>query len=315
MLIKNFINYFINYLSKLEDFGKALQELLIDIGYADFHIFKKEYIIEGILVNETPIHIGTGGQIEPLSPVDNAVIRMRKGRQRIPIIPGSSFKGVLRTYAEIYGIAKQLLPLKIPSTIIEYLVNKGVNESELIDLKCTGDSLANLERLYRRNGVYLKEIIESNNISQNDKEELLKCYINPVIGVFGAPWLASHIIFYDAIPEDPEKVTTRIIRRVAIDRITGSQKPGLLYDIEVVDPAKWRFSIKIINIDLTSNDSRLQVIKNIFATLTNGIMMGGRTSIGQGMIRLEKESLRCREVVVDKQGTKLIDCDPNILSR
>ena len=46
---------------------------------------------------ESPIHIGAGGEsFDPIQ-VDNAVIRDSRGN---PYIPGSSLKGVLRSYME-----------------------------------------------------------------------------------------------------------------------------------------------------------------------------------------------------------------------
>ncbi|MEM1550488.1 MAG: RAMP superfamily CRISPR-associated protein [Candidatus Bathyarchaeia archaeon] len=64
--------------------------------YRDFDSISMLTIIDGTLVNETPLRVGVGG--EPLlgSPVDIVVYRVN-GK---PCIPGSSLKGVLRSLAE-----------------------------------------------------------------------------------------------------------------------------------------------------------------------------------------------------------------------
>ena len=64
--------------------------------YRDFNRIERITRIEGALVNETPLRVGTGG--EPLigAPVDIAVYRI----DDIPVIPGSSLKGVFRAYIE-----------------------------------------------------------------------------------------------------------------------------------------------------------------------------------------------------------------------
>jgi CRISPR-associated protein Csm3 len=59
--------------------------------------FHNKYIVKGVLVAQTPIHIGAGEEgFDPIQ-ADNAVIRDSSGD---PYIPGSSLKGVLRSYME-----------------------------------------------------------------------------------------------------------------------------------------------------------------------------------------------------------------------
>ncbi|GIU71804.1 MAG: hypothetical protein KatS3mg003_1283 [Candidatus Nitrosocaldaceae archaeon] len=60
----------------------------------DFDEFKKEYIFEFMLVNETPLSIGSGH--DPSGILDNPVVRM----DNKPYIPGSSLKGVFRSTVE-----------------------------------------------------------------------------------------------------------------------------------------------------------------------------------------------------------------------
>ena len=64
--------------------------------YRDFDRIKILTIIEGTLVNTTPIRIGVGEQPPLETTVDLAVYRVNG----IPCIPGSSLKGVFRSFIE-----------------------------------------------------------------------------------------------------------------------------------------------------------------------------------------------------------------------
>lgn len=62
----------------------------------DFHRLNLFTKIVGVLVNETPLRIGVGKEPPIGAPVDIAVYRIN-GK---PVIPGSSLKGVFRSFAE-----------------------------------------------------------------------------------------------------------------------------------------------------------------------------------------------------------------------
>jgi len=66
-------------------------------NYKDLNIIKTLYIINGKLVNKTPLRVGGGRFITTWAPVDIAVYRVNG----IPIIPGSSLKGAFRSYVEM----------------------------------------------------------------------------------------------------------------------------------------------------------------------------------------------------------------------
>lgn len=65
-------------------------------GFDNFDRFDVLYEIEGVLVNETALRIGSGRE-EKLGSLDNPVLRDADNRV---FIPGSSLKGVLRSWAE-----------------------------------------------------------------------------------------------------------------------------------------------------------------------------------------------------------------------
>ena len=66
------------------------------MNFKDFHVLSSFTKITGILVNETPLRIGVGREPPIGAPVDIAVYRVN-GK---PIIPGSSLKGVFRSFIE-----------------------------------------------------------------------------------------------------------------------------------------------------------------------------------------------------------------------
>jgi len=56
--------------------------------------------IRGVLVNERPLRIGAGKTSSLGTSLDIAVLRTRLGGNYVPYIPGSSLKGMLRSFAE-----------------------------------------------------------------------------------------------------------------------------------------------------------------------------------------------------------------------
>ncbi|MCX8193679.1 MAG: CRISPR-associated RAMP protein Csx7 [Nitrososphaeria archaeon] len=65
-------------------------------NFKDLDTLKIFTKIEGIIVNETPLRIGVGRDGPIGSPIDSSVYRVNG----IPMIPGSSLKGVFRTFIE-----------------------------------------------------------------------------------------------------------------------------------------------------------------------------------------------------------------------
>lgn len=68
--------------------------------YLDFDRLKTLTVIDGSLINESPLRVGVGREAPLGSSIDNAVLRLKRGTELIPFIPGSSIKGVFRTFLE-----------------------------------------------------------------------------------------------------------------------------------------------------------------------------------------------------------------------
>ncbi|MEM3986474.1 MAG: RAMP superfamily CRISPR-associated protein [Candidatus Methanomethylicia archaeon] len=68
--------------------------------YRDFDKINTIIRIEGILINETPLRIGSGREPPLGSLVDLEVVKISFYGNEIPYIPGSSLKGLFRSYVE-----------------------------------------------------------------------------------------------------------------------------------------------------------------------------------------------------------------------
>jgi len=112
-------------------------------------------------------------------------------------------------------------------------------------------------------------------------------------GIFGSQELASHIICFDAYPTS--EVVTFVKPGIRINRTLASVHPGGLYKEEYIAPGTlFGFKLRIINIDLDDEkDIRAQLLKALLRKMKeHGIQVGGRKSIGAGLVRLRKCTIR-----------------------
>jgi CRISPR-associated RAMP protein (TIGR02581 family) len=228
---------------------------------ADLDRLVISYTIEGEAVNETPLRVGSGKREQYLGPVDNPVMTYMVGGEERPVIPGSSWKGVLRSEAE-----------------------RLVNSSPEIRDKKNWPS-------WRTCNIF--ELAENEQLRKKEEE-------NPcvVCSIFGNTGVASHLYFFDSLPK--EKPTLHVIRRVAIDRVVGSQSPGRLFDVQVVPPeTRWGFKMRIVNIDLKSDTPQAFLLSHLLRQLIDGIQIGGGRSVGYGEIRLVPETLLVKRMRIE----------------
>lgn len=227
----------------------------IDICYP-FDRFVVEYQFNFIMVSEAPISIGGGNNVLG---VDNAIARLNNK----PYIPGSSLKGILRTQAEKF-------------------VRSVYGEDET--LVC--NILTDRERTRK---------MELDQDGQNKYKPCIICEI------FGGPTVASRLKVHNAVVNDViishGRKLTETIRRVSIDRVSGAQAKGRLFDVEYLLPEvemKWSLSLENIDLLTDSNrvDERSKIILNVIeflihSIITRGIDVGGKRSIGYGLLRVK----------------------------
>jgi len=220
--------------------------------------FYNKYIIKGTLVAETPIHIGAGE--ESLDPVqtDNSVIKDVNGR---PYIPGSSIKGVLRSYLE---------------AVLSSGVDERFNACLVVNAPCLGgeDELKEIKKIY-------DEAKPGQDADLLAAEEIYK-KLCTVCRIFGNPYFASKLKVEDCMLKGDAHLTIR--DGVGIDRDTGTAADKRKYDFEQVDAgALFEFCMSVDNLEPEYEE----LLKFMVDVLASGqLRVGGKTSVGLGCIRL-----------------------------
>ena len=234
-----------------------------------FESFESRLEITGWLTAETAVHIGAGRSTE-LVGTDLPVVRDARG---LPYIPGSSFKGVLRSRLEsmLRAVADGRDSRRFacnPTAEDEWCVTneeaKGLKE-EVRKLEAAARDHALTDRLVAKT-----------------------C---PVCCTFGSPWLASPLVLSD-LPVDEELWAGQFQVRngVAIDRDTETAEDGKLYDYEVVPPgARFRLRLLLDNAQPWQYGMLFAGLK-MFEDATAPV--GGGRSRGLGWMRLRREQTR-----------------------
>jgi CRISPR-associated RAMP protein (TIGR02581 family) len=224
-------------------------------GIQTFDIFHSRLILRAKLVAETGLHIGAGGSLEPVGS-DNPVLRDIYGK---PYIPGSSFKGILRS-------------------LVERLI-RAINPD-------------------RREGIWSCDIIQKECVNDKDRKELKECIKDDeeftiglvkqscsVCRLFGSPWLASKVFIKDLYCIDSSWLGFIEVRDgVGIDRDTETAADKRKYDYEIV-PRNTEFDLEMVvenadDVEVGLLFVGLREIEKGYASL------GGMGSRGLGKVRL-----------------------------
>jgi len=186
-----------------------------------FERFSNRLTVQGWLVAQTALRVGTGRATEPVG-TDLPVMRDALGR---PFIPGSSFKGALRARIESFVRAV------VPDSRLGACVPTGGEEDRCIP---------NFEMAEIRQQAARERWDDVQFAGEVWQRSCLVCR------TFGSPWLASHVQVRD-LPVDETRWFDQFQVRngVAIDRDTETAGAGLLYDYEVV-PEGTRFDCRIV---------------------------------------------------------------------
>jgi CRISPR-associated RAMP protein (TIGR02581 family) len=217
-----------------------------------FDTFKNRLELTGTLTTVTALRISAGRSSEPIGS-DLPVIKDSLGR---PLIPGSSFKGALRSRLESFlrGIHPNLAedPASFTTPEKDRTIKALKKEHEQNDLNLTTD-LINMTDLVSR--------------------------------LFGAPWLSSKFQVRD-LTVKPDAWFGQYQERdgVAIDRDTETAANGKLYDFQVV-PAGTPFEFRVIVENAKDCELGLLMI-GLHQFETEQIPLGGGRSRGLGVVRL-----------------------------
>ncbi|MBP0956203.1 MAG: CRISPR-associated RAMP protein [Oscillospiraceae bacterium] len=209
-----------------------------------FDKFENKYILKGTLVALDPIHIGSSSKntLDPVD-VDSAVLKDSRG---YPVIPGSSVKGVVRSWFE------------------SVLRGAGVFACDVLDNKncCTAK-----EEEKRKD---CKDLREKAEMAYKDSCEVCR--------LFGGREFAGKLKFKDSYLIGEPSFEFR--DGVGIDRETGAVKKGAKYDFEIISKdSEFSFYLTAENLD----EKQKKYFEFIVEALKNGeLSVGGKTSRGLG---------------------------------
>lgn len=253
---------------------------------ANRYELRNRYVFEGKFVMDTALHIG-GGK-DTLSSSDSPVVLTPDQK---PFIPGSSFKGALRSTVEkIVPVLPDAMHLstcaliELPGEEIERLFEQA---NDWPDGLCPTSAQSGLSRLRRR---FAGQPIEPEEIGHKvirTKEEKIvhKAMHNlcDTCLLFGSPFTAARLNVNDLyMPAWEGAIETR--DGVAIDRDSEKAKDRLKYDFEVV-PASASFDLKIVLENATEYDLPLLCVG--LSEFVHGFgAIGGKRSRGLGMGKL-----------------------------
>jgi CRISPR-associated RAMP protein (TIGR02581 family) len=240
-----------------------------------FDVFKNRLEITGTLSTVTALRISAGRSTEPIG-TDLPVIKDALGRL---LIPGSSFKGALRSRLEsflrgVLGDDRKLV------------ANPAIEEEWSIDKH----EIKDFKEQFKNNDLELTNVILANT--------------DLVSRLFGSPWLASKFQVRD-LTVLPDTWFGQYQERdgVAIDRDTETSADGKLYDFQVV-PAGTPFEFRAVVENAEDWELGLLMI-GLHQFETEQIPLGGGRSRGLGVVRLDIDQLRWFDVEDDP--VRLID--------
>ena len=239
---------------------------------------RNRYVFKGSLEMQTALHIG-GGKITLSS--SNSPIVLTPEQQ--PFIPGSSFKGALRSAVEkiVPG-----LPGFATCALIE-LSDKEIEELHQEHKKiCPTARQREIARMRREppEGKTAKAVLD----------EAIPDLCDTCL-LFGSPFTAARLSVSDLYMPDVEwSGMVQIRDGVAIDRDTETARDRLKYDFEVV-PASATFNLEILLENATKRDLQLLCV-GLSEYVNSFGVIGGKRSRGLGVAQLNSLQVSALEL-------------------
>ncbi|WP_054740992.1 type III CRISPR-associated RAMP protein Csx7 [Cellulosilyticum ruminicola] len=220
-----------------------------------------EAIIECDIKTASPLLIQAGQGQQTLNPVDvdATYIRAFRNNEYQPFIPGSSLKGVFRSYAE---------------SILEEACDIVGNNNDKKSRSC----LNTKQKDYNGNKIYI-----SLNGEQRYEKSCLVCKL------FGSDVLKGRVNFGNAYTDEEYRIDTA--RMTAIDRVNGGAKNTSLREIEYVSYGVFKEKMIIKNFA----PYQIKLLMNCLEALNIGqIRLGSYTTKGFGEVNVENIKLTMR---------------------
>jgi len=219
-----------------------------------FYTFQNRLVLHGTLTTTTALRIGAGRNSDSTT-VDLPLLKDSLGK---PFIPGSSFKGVLRSRIE--SLLRTLLPGRRTG---------ACNPIEDTERCITPQELAAEKKRRTADDQFTQWVLDNS------------C---PACQLFGSPWLASRVQVRDwQVDEEFWFAQFQVRDGVAINRDTETASDQQLYSYEVI-PAGTRFTgtLLVENAD----DWQLGLLLAGLREFEQGLALGGAASRGLGSVQL-----------------------------
>ncbi len=251
---------------------------------------RNRFLFTGKLVMQTALHIG-GGKAT-LSSSDSPVVLTPEQQ---PYIPGSSFKGALRSTVEKLAASLPGFTTCALTAVDEDELNEELKQGRQMKDFCSTARQWEITRRRQQSGANAAQI------TRQAIDELCD-----TCRLFGSPFAASRVHVSDlALAGDQWNDILEIRDGVAIDRDSERAKDGLKYDFEVV-PASATFDLKIVLEDATRKDIQLLCVG--LSEYTQGFGgVGGKRSRGLGMARLEDLHVQTLELFTEGVDERPVD--------
>jgi CRISPR-associated RAMP protein (TIGR02581 family) len=218
----------------------------------------RTFVLEGETELIEPLRVGSGAFSTAVSLSNLPILMVKYGERDIPVIPGSTWKGVFRSRVESYLLTS----------------NKKV---------CGGPGDTCSDRGLRKR---IEELLR--NPREENREEVIKILSSEMCmacKIFGSPSFSSRVLFSDSYPVE-DKFSIGRKPGIAIDRRSGSVKKGALYDVDFVEPGSV-FCFKLVARNLPNY--ALGLVAKVIMDLNDGLVkVGGFKTRGFGGVRLIK---------------------------
>ncbi len=224
------------------------------VEWVGHNVLHRELVFELTIVNSEPLRIGAGESSDPASPVDLPVLKVFIDNEERPFIPGSSLKGVFRSFMDTLIRSSGGYTCPGVGNNVCYSLSRIKNEIKQYVTKGDYDSVLN---------------ILWNNLCLSCK-------------VYGSASYRSKVLFQDFMPQGDVKLGIK--PGIAIDRRTGTAAKRALYQVEFVQPGA-RFKGSIIAKDVPNYV--LGIIGLTLIEINEGrIKLGGFKTRGFGRVRI-----------------------------
>src|SRR5256714_5971183 len=234
------------------------------------YVLRNRFVFTGSLVMSTALHIG-GGKVT-LSSSDSPVVLTPEQK---PYIPGSSFKGALRSTVE------KIVP-GLPGFSSCALID--LSNDEIKSLEGNREAMKKYCPTIRQSDVARRRRDEPDKAAEIQKETIEELCDTCLL--FGSPFTASRLNVTDLyMPKEEWSGVLQIRDGVAIDRDSEKARDRLKYDFEVV-PASAMFDLEIVLENATKRDVQLLCVG--LSEFVHGFgVIGGKRSRGLGVAQLE----------------------------